>query len=325
MLSLIQLRYHLMKCQCLEHSSFHGSLYGFGIKENVCNIKSKNSKKKVSFNCISCTKFVVDTIQNVMDREAICGECYTQKKNEKREKERNDMKSKILEVIHQTDIIVSRSEIKTKMAADFGISEHSCESLMSEIPDEEYLSRPFDVLAYLASIPIEKCTNCDGNLIKIKENTTRIWKNMPYCDVCWGNFQQERDEMWDIILKNHTHCHICNIERRNSRHRFHFDHLNMFDKHESVCTMVSEGWDMEDILEEIERCQYICLPCHQIITDVERKLPFTKVKRGLTVKLNSGEITEEEYQRECAIWGGRYEVNMKEVYDSLRQCMMSTV
>ena len=81
--------------------------------------------------------------------------------------------------------------------------------------------------------------------------------------------------MWDIILKNYTHCDICNMKRQTSRHRFHFDHMNMFDKNESVCTMVSFSWEIDDILEEIDRCQYICLPCHQIITDVERKLPFT--------------------------------------------------
>lgn len=324
MLTLLKLR-TIMKCNCVEHQLFHGSLYSYGIQESICKIKSKNSKKKVSFNCTSCADFVVDTIQNVLDREAICSDCHIEKKNERREKERNELKSKILEALQQTDIIVSRNEVKTKLSIDFGISEHNCESLMSQIPDEEYLSRPFDVVAYLSNIPIEKCTNCCCNLLKIKEKSSRIWKNMPYCDVCWGKFQSIRDEMWDIILKNHTRCDICNIERRNSHHRFHFDHLNMFDKHESICTMVSEGWEIEDIVKEIDRCQYICLPCHQIITDVERKLPFTKVKRGLTVKLNSGEISEEEYQRECVVWGGRYEVNMKELYDSLRQCMLETV
>lgn len=321
MLSILQLRL-LMKCNCQQQSPFHNSLYDYGITENICNIRSKQSKKKVSFNCTACTNFVVDTIQNVLDREAICGECHIKSKNIKKEEERNQLKSKILEKIQQTDIIVAKSDLKTQLAVDMGISEHNCESLMAEIPDEEYLSRPFDVVAYLASIPIEKCTNCSRNLIKIKEKSSRMWKNMPYCDICWGDFQPKRDEMWEVILKNHTHCDICNMERQNSHHRFHFDHLNMFDKHESVCTMVSEGWDMEDILKETDRCQYICLPCHQIITDVERKLPFTKVKRGLSVKLNSGEISEEEYQHECVVWGGRYQVNMKEVYDLLRQCML---
>ena len=44
-----------MKCNCAEKSLFHCSLYGFGIQENISDIKSKNSKKKVSFCCTSCT------------------------------------------------------------------------------------------------------------------------------------------------------------------------------------------------------------------------------------------------------------------------------
>jgi hypothetical protein len=260
---------------------------------------------------------MLDTIHNILDRNAVCNDCYTTMKKVKREKERNEMKSNILEHVLGIDICVSRNEIKSTVASQMQISENLCDTLLSEIPDESHLLRPFDIVSYLSCVPTEKCTDCNCKLIKLKENSIRIWKNMPYCDVCWSKFHNERERMWQNILEKYTHCAICNVARECSGHRFHFDHMNMFQKEESICTMVNEGRDLKDIKSELARCQYICLSCHHIITDIERKFPFTKVKRNLTVKLHNLEITEEQYHQECCLWQSRYEEHMKGLYDIL--------
>ena len=42
-------------------------------------------------------------------------------------------------------------------------------------------------------------------------------------------------------------CYICNKRQRTKGERFHYDHLNMFDKSESVCSMVDRGDNIKDI------------------------------------------------------------------------------
>jgi hypothetical protein len=196
---------------------------------------------------------------------------------------------------------------------------------MSEIDDEIYLDRPFDIGVYMKDIPTEKCTGCGCMLIKVKENTIRIWKKMHYCDICWGNFENEREGLWNVICKKYNRCNICGIEKQGSKHRFHFDHKNMFCKNESICTMINEGWDLEIINKELDDCEYICLSCHLVVTDIENKFPFTKVKKSLTYKLNRQEISQQEYDQQCIKWGNIYKKQMNNIYETLKQHNITTI
>ena len=71
----------------------------------------------------------------------------------------------------------------------------------------------------------------------------------------------------------------------------------MFDKGNSICSMVNEGNIIDDIYIELDKCQILCLSCHHIVTDIENNLVFTRIKQNLTRKLNNFEITEEEYNQ----------------------------
>lgn len=62
--------------------------------------------------------------------------------------------------------------------------------------------------------------------------------------------------------------------------------------------MVNEGVNIEEIYHEIDKCQIVCLSCHHIITDIESKLCFTRIKHNLTRDLNQGDISEEEYNNQ---------------------------
>jgi len=47
--------------------------------------------------------------------------------------------------------------------------------------------------------------------------------------------------------------------------RFHYDHIDMFDKTDSICKMIKDGTDMTAIYEEINKCQLLCISCHIVV------------------------------------------------------------
>jgi len=92
----------------------------------------------------------------------------------------------------------------------------------------------------------------------------------------------------------------------------------MFNKNDSICRMVNEGVNIEEIYAEIDKCQILCLSCHHIITDIEHKLGFTRIKTKLTRDLNQLEITEDIYNQQVAYYQEIYETKMKHIYKELK-------
>ena len=59
-------------------------------------------------------------------------------------------------------------------------------------------------------------------------------------------------------------------------HRFHpcamdFDHKPGSIKGANISTMVGAQYSLEDILEEIQKCDLVCSNCHRVRTWVRRK------------------------------------------------------
>jgi len=85
--------------------------------------------------------------------------------------------------------------------------------------------------------------------------------------------------------------------------------------------MVNNGEPIIDIYKEIDKCQYMCIMCHHIVTDIEKKLPFSRIKQTLTRKLNNQEITIGAYESEQVYWEGYYEIIMTDIYRTLKQVL----
>ena len=62
----------------------------------------------------------------------------------------------------------------------------------------------------------------------------------------------------------------------------------------------------------------MCLSCHHIVTDIEHKLGFTRIKQTLTRKLNQSEMTEEEYNKQTQYYQNIYEEKMNFIYKELK-------
>tara|TARA_B110000285_G_C15061140_1_gene582452 strand:+ start:68 stop:373 length:306 start_codon:yes stop_codon:yes gene_type:complete len=92
----------------------------------------------------------------------------------------------------------------------------------------------------------------------------------------------------------------------------------MFDKNDSVCCMVDRGDDLNDIFSEIDKCQILCVPCHHIVTDIEHKIGFTRIKSNLTKDFNNEKISIEKYSIEKIKYQEIYEIKMKSIYEQLK-------
>jgi hypothetical protein len=121
-------------------------------------------------------------------------------------------------------------------------------------------------------------------------NAAKEWRGASKCDACYKVHEAEIAELWGRINVDFTDkkkCLFC--ERDKSVIAFNFDHINMFDKGDSICAMVSRGDSYDVISEEIIRCQIICCSCHAIVTKVEHLVGFIRVKKRATRALNSAE------------------------------------
>ena len=235
----------------------------------------------------------------------------------------NKLKNKIKEHILSQDLLTEKTidEYCDELSNILEITPNLCKTLYNEIQPTDLLDRVINIDAYLKNIEdkIIQCYECNKKLCCLQINTNRIWKGKEICDTCWFKYDGERDKMWKNISKYKSiQCKICCSIQMYRGERYHYDHMNMFDKNKSICSMVNEGINIEEIYKEIDKCQILCLSCHHIVTDIERKLGFTRIKQALTRQLNQNEITEKEYDEKTITYQQIYEEKMKDIYEILK-------
>ena len=173
------------------------------------------------------------------------------------------------------------------------------------------------------------CDECGVSLPNIGNEMFRDWGTSKICNDCWFNHAGDRDNLWNQLVdylssKNEGGESVCNICLKSIDYgnypynRFYCDHLNGFEKTDSICNMVKVGKSIDDIISEVDKCQLVCYSCHVILTNLERRLPFSRLKTDLTKRLNGGKITLEEYNSERVRYGKIYEDRMVPLYDRLR-------
>lgn len=312
-----------MECKCKneEKKTIHQTLYDYGVQIDICRVSSQTSVKKVTFSCKQCNQERQNKICSIIENQGICTVCVKDKKNSEKMAYNTQIKDKIMEYIHNS--CFSKKEIYEKMKLDLPyLSEHRFDNIINEVPHEVWIERKIDYEAILNTDKKILCYECAKPISRVKEGFVRIWKEKKVCDLCWSNHNDERNELWEFVNEwkgTEDACEICKTIRKHRDVRFQFDHLNMFDKDESICTMVSNGRSKEDIENELVLCQYLCLSCHHYITDIENRLQFTQFKKSLNKKFNDGVIDEEAYKKEREKWGVIYEKKMNEIYKTLSQ------
>ena len=202
----------------------------------------------------------------------------------------------------------------------FGISLSQCKEIYGEIPWLDLLQRPKSISSVVEKLTFIRCEQCNQNKCTIQSDSLRTWKEKRICDKCFTNTISEREEIWNLISNyKPIQCLFCNIKKENKEERFHYDHINMFDKEDSICTMVMEGVPIEKIYKEIDKCQILCISCHDIITYVERAVGFTQQKSALTRKLNQNEITKEQHNIQIYMYQKIYDEIMTPIYNTIKE------
>jgi hypothetical protein len=205
------------------------------------------------------------------------------------------------------------------LAEELSISVNKCQDLYRQIPVDEFLEIEInrDIIGNLIKENSKICDYCHQLSIFTIESM-KTWKDHELCDQCWWTHENEREELWNFINSLCNQCNICNKTKTSRGDRFHYDHINMFDKSDSVCNMVSRGDERDLIQSEINKCQLLCLSCHQLVTRIERIYPFTRIKTDLTRKKNLEQISEEDHQKECAKYNEMYKNKMEKIYSILK-------
>lgn len=72
-------------------------------------------------------------------------------------------------------------------------------------------------------------------------------------------YKKIKEELWSIKNRPCTDC-------KNSYHPvcLDFDHLG--DKTKNIADMLKEGYSIDRIKEEIEKCELVCANCHRLRT-----------------------------------------------------------
>jgi len=269
----------------------------------LLNKTPKNKKRKVCSQCHELGHGIVSMICKInIDKN-------------------NNLRNKIKEHILSQDLLTENNEELQELSKKFNISFHLCQKLYYEIPSEELLNRTIDIDLYLRTIKEKsiKCYECDKDLNCIQIKTNRIWKENKICDTCWCKYDDERNKLWEKVIKyKPIQCKICCSIKLYQGERYHYDHINMFDKDNSICNMVNEGIDIEDIYKEIDKCQILCLRCHHIVTELENKLGFTRMKMTLNKQIKYGKKTEEEYDKIKLSCQKIYKEKMLDIYEKIK-------
>lgn len=310
-----------MECNCdlQERKEIHEKLYAHGVCVTICRVTSSSSVKKVPFLCTNCGVKKEDKICHILDKHGVCSDCVEVQTNQEKMEFQSQIRESILKHIHNSS--KSKREIYTHLKeATPTLTESLYDTICGEIPLHVWMDRRIDYSSLLSSTQRHICYECTKHIPKMKEGSIRMWSGEELCDLCWANHEDDRNELWDYVNSwkgIQDCCEICKTTRQHPGVRFQFDHRNMFEKGESICTMVMRGASKEDIQKELELCQYVCLSCHHYITDIENLLPFTQVKKNLNKKLNDGTLDEESYEQQRVQWSSMYATKMEEVYKEL--------
>ena len=227
---------------------------------------------------------------------------------------------KIKEYFTTKDVGDNNEDIFNELGEILNESVPMIKKLYGEIDPINLLDRPFNYRLFLEQTPSIKCGECTKKIYKAISNSVRLWNNKEICDTCWDCQDKRtiRDNLWkEIVNYKKLECIVCKKYQKTKGERFHYDHISMFDKTDSVCCMVNVGTKIENIKSEIDKCEALCKPCHDIITKIEGKLSFKRVKSNLTRQFNLGEISEEESEKQKRKWDKVYKVKMYEIYSNL--------
>ena len=301
--------------------------------EKCTNYLMKKYPQYVNYNIVDYKYFEqMKNVFNEMLKKKFCKNCMILGNHYQKSrkcpiniKTNNYITGKIIEYCITKDISNDNEDIFNKLAEILNETVPMIKNLYWKIDPIKLLERPFNLDDFVKGIESINCDECAKKIYKASLNSVKLWNNKEICDTCWACQDKRiiRENLWEKIVNyKKLQCHVCKKYKKNQGERFHLDHISMFDKTNSVCCMVNTGTKIEIIKSEIDKCEVVCKSCHDLITKLEGKYPFKRVKSNLTRKFNLEEITEEEYETQKREWDEIYRAKMSEIYNDLSKIVM---
>lgn len=167
------------------------------------------------------------------------------------------------------------------------------------------------------------CNKCNRRIF----NTPLSWGENNYCEEChYELFNNEINIRWKQIAEyscktGKDKCNICNKIydfMPQSLCKFNYDHKNMFEKSNTIYAMNKRGMNLEDIYKEIDLCQLLCVSCHTIITSIEQKTGFNRIKINMTREFNKTNNVEQK-EKISKYYSEIYENYMNNIYKIIKK------
>jgi hypothetical protein len=211
-----------------------------------------------------------------------------------------------------------------KIAAELGRKELSCRNRyhgLVEPLDEvrvrgQLLAESPAFVQSIADSLRKACTACH----RVFYDAGHDWRGEIECDECSRSHCRERRALWAGVESAYHSCEWCGRKRAEGA-CLQLDHLNMFEKGDSVCSMINRGDSLETILAEAAQCQVLCASCHSVVTSVERQLGLHRAKGSLTRSAANDEADLSAVSEGYAELADVYAAQMRVLYPLIRASM----
>ena len=168
-----------------------------------------------------------------------------------------------------------------------------------------------DIEAFLKKAQ-RTCDWC-GTVHAMAKTSFREWRGETLCLDCFRPCTATVNATWKRVHQmfidgaregDEGRCHRC-IKRVLSKDgetlaHFQYDHVNFWDKTESLCVMIGRGDAWPLIEQEAKKCVLLCGQCHSYVTAAEQVCGFIDLKRALNRANKQSEKKKSSNDDECS-------------------------
>ena len=218
-----------------------------------------------------------------------------------------------------------------EIATLLNISITQVKNFMSAITDKEKIDSTINNIPFFNKKYNELLIKCfDCNIKLFSNKSFRIWKTEKICNDCYykQEYKEERNNISNYIQEKSRligGCYFCDKKFINYR-SFNYDHKNIFDKETDICSLIREGVDDYKIIDdELEKCNLLCVSCHNFITFLENNLPFIKMKKALNryyINKDNINIDEVEYNKKIQEYYCLYNEVLVSIYPLIKKIII---
>lgn len=156
--------------------------------------------------------------------------------------------------------------------------------------------RSFDKTEFLMSVKSQgiRCDACgEMHALTMQAHRIQSWKGIDLCCDCFNiaEIRKQITERQELVCQhlinkyqrlNLVECVLCAKPLLTITGKklasYELDHIDLFNKRAAVSTMIRDGTSMSLVLQEVDKCRPLCVPCHRAVTRAERDLGLHRLK-----------------------------------------------